>query len=494
MRKFSCLRAPILTHSMTTETFFWHDYETFGIDPQRDRPCQFAGIRTDSDFNIIGEPIMLYCRPSDDYLPHPEACLITGITPQLAAEKGVCEAEFSAIIHQQLAEPGTCGVGYNSIRFDDEVTRNLLYRNFYDPYAREWQNGNSRWDLIDVVRAAKALRPDGIEWPSNSEGVASFKLEALTKANSLAHEAAHDALSDVHATIAMARLIKQRQPKLFDYLLNNRHKNAALKLLQLGRFTPLIHVSGRYPNRNNNLAVILPLAAHPTNSNEIIVCDLSIDPGPLLELSAIDIQHRLFTVSDALPEGVARIPLKTVHINKSPVLAPLSVIRPTDAARLSLDLEQCETHLQQIKNAPPLSDKLSQVFTREYPDVPRDPDLMIYSGGFFSHQDKAVMARIRQAKPEVLDAFADEFADARLPEMLFRYRARNYPACLSQEDRLNWRHYCHDKLNGMLGDDSLTLDQFTANIATLRGQPDVNHQLLDALAAYAENQRSKLLD
>ncbi|MBD9362702.1 exodeoxyribonuclease I [Methylomonas fluvii] len=476
---------------MTTATFFWHDYETFGIDPQRDRPSQFAGIRTDVDFNIIGEPVMAYCQPADDYLPHPEACLITGITPQLAAARGVCEAEFAAIINQQLAEPGTCGVGYNSIRFDDEVTRNLLYRNFYDPYAREWQNGNSRWDIIDVVRAAKALRPEGIEWPVNADGLASFKLEELTKVNGIAHEAAHDALSDVYATIAMAKLIRERQPKLFNYLLNNRYKNTALNLLQLGSFKPLIHVSGRFSARNNSLAVILPLAQHPSNNNEVIVYDLSVDPAPLLELSAEEIQQRLFVATESLPEGIARIPLKTVHINKAPVLAPLSVIRPADAERLQLDLGRCEANLQQIQTAPSLAEKLSQVFTRQYQDSPNDPDLMIYSGGFFSNSDKAIMTRIRQTKPEKLSELVADFDDVRLQEMLFRYRARNYPHTLSREDGQLWQQYCRDKLNGTLTTGGLTLEQFTAKIKLLRDEPNANQGILNELAAYAEDRRLK---
>ena len=157
------------------ETFFWHDYETFGTDPKRDRPVQFAGVRTDAELNIIEEPVMLYCAPSDDIVPNPEACLITGITPQHALEEGVCEAQFIRRIHDELSRPGTCGVGYNSIRFDDEVTRYTLYSNFYDPYAREWQNGCSRWDIMDMLRLTRALRPDGIVWPTYEDGSPGLK-------------------------------------------------------------------------------------------------------------------------------------------------------------------------------------------------------------------------------------------------------------------------------------------------------------------------------
>ena len=134
--------------AMPAPTFLWHDYETFGAVPRRDRPAQFAAIRTDADLNEIGEPMMLYCQPALDVLPEPESCLITGITPQECLAKGVPEHEFARRINDALAEPGTIGVGYNSIRFDDEVTRHLLWRNLRDPYAREWQNGCGRWDLL----------------------------------------------------------------------------------------------------------------------------------------------------------------------------------------------------------------------------------------------------------------------------------------------------------------------------------------------------------
>jgi exodeoxyribonuclease-1 len=200
-------------------TFYFHDYETFGISPAKDRPAQFAGIRTDADFNLIGEPLVVYCKPPADYLPDPEACLITGITPQKAMKDGLCEADFIRQIHEQFATPNTCVLGYNSIRFDDEVTRYTLYRNFYDPYAYAWQNGNSRWDILDMLRACYALRPEGIEWAFDEEGKPSFRLEKLTVTNGVAHANAHDALSDVLATIEMAKRVKKAQPKLFGYLL-----------------------------------------------------------------------------------------------------------------------------------------------------------------------------------------------------------------------------------------------------------------------------------
>jgi exodeoxyribonuclease I len=432
---------------VSDSTFFWHDYETFGTDTQRDRPCQFAGIRTDVDFNVVGEPLVVYCKPSADYLPDPYACLVTGITPQLAAEKGVCEAEFIRVIHEQMAVPGTCTVGYNNIRFDDEVTRNTLYRNFYDPYAREWQNQNSRWDIIDVARAAQALRPEGITWPLNEDGWPSFRLEELTQANGIEHGSAHDALSDVYATIAFARLLRDKQPKLFNYLYTQRQKQPVQKLLQKPGNQPLVHVSGMYSAQQQRLAVVLPLCEHPSNSNGVIVYDLSEDPKSLLELNAENIRLRIFTAASELPDDVTRIPLKTVHVNKCPVLAPINVLRAQDRERLNIDLDKCYSHRDQILADQGLAHKVAEVFSQQYNAETSDPDLMLYSGGFFSPHDRSQMNKIRVAPVATLTGIQPKFQDQRLPEMWFRYRARNYPQCLNKSESQAWYEHCRAVLN-----------------------------------------------
>ncbi|MDZ7902825.1 MAG: exodeoxyribonuclease I [Rheinheimera sp.] len=246
-------------------TFYFHDYETWGADPKKDRPAQFAGIRTDDNFSPVQNVDMWYCQLAPDYLPNPEAALITGITPQLCQQKGLPEVEFMRRILAQFSAPETCVIGYNNIRFDDEITRYALYRNFFDPYAREWQHGNSRWDLIDVVRACYALRPEGIEWPTKDDGSPSFRLEDLTKANGIAHENAHDASADVYATIAMAKLLKDKQPRLFQYLYDLRKKNKVSELIDVAGLTPLVHVSSKFPALQGCCSWIVPLAFHPTN-------------------------------------------------------------------------------------------------------------------------------------------------------------------------------------------------------------------------------------
>src|SRR5690606_4771816 len=334
---------------------------TFGSDPRSDRPCQFAGIRTDEELNLIGPPLVAYCRPAPDFLPDPEACLVTGISPLRAASEGLDEAAFCAAIHAEFSTPGTCVAGYNNIRFDDEVTRHLLYRCFYDPYEREWKNGNSRWDIIDMLRLAWAVRPQGIRWPVKEDGSPSFRLEDLTRENGIGHESAHDALSDVMATIEVARLVRRTQPRLFDWYYRHRHKSAVLPLLDPESREPVLHVSSRYPAAQGCLAVVIPLARHPVNQNGVIVCDLGVDPDAWLGLDVDELRRRLFTPRAELAEGEERPPLKTVHANKCPVLAPLSVLSEEVQARWGIDLATCRRRLEVIEAAEGLAERLREL-------------------------------------------------------------------------------------------------------------------------------------
>ena len=453
--------------SASTETFYWYDFETFGTDPARDRPVQFAGLRTDRELNPVSDPLILFCKPTPDFLPHPEACLITGITPQMGLDRGLRECEFIAEINAEFSVPGTCVVGYNNIRFDDEVTRYTLYRNLMDPYAREWRNGNSRWDLIDVMRMTRALRPEGIEWPDDDEGKPTFRLDRLTAANGIAHEDAHDALSDVRATIAMARLIKVRQPRLFSYLLAHRGKQQASDLLSLGKMLPVVHASSRFSAERGCIAVVVALAKHPTNPNGVVTYDLSVDPGPLLELDPEELHRRLFTPRDSLPSGVDRLPLKTVHINKCPALAPMGVLRQEDVDRLALDLTLCNEHLARLKSEPKLEAKVQSIIEiDERSPLGEDPDLMLYSG-FLRDKDRVALDRFRRLSPDLMALSQPIFGDARLPEMVFRYRARNYPESLSSVEKERWREFCANRLSGKGLGRGLTLAEFYSRLAGL---------------------------
>lgn len=424
-------------------TFFFYDLETFGLSPKEDRIAQFAGIRTDHNFNIIGEPINLYCEPPEDYIPDPESILITGITPQEAREKGVSEKAFAAKIWQEFSEPNTCILGYNSIRFDDEMIRYLFYRNFIDPYAHHWQNGNSRWDLLDVVRATYAFRPEGIEWPTDDAGIVSFKLENLSKANGLLHEKAHDALSDVYATIAMAKLIKAKQPKLFDYYFQHRRARDLNNLIDLQQMAPLLHASGMFGQARNNLSMIMPLFFSPHNKNELVSIDLMGDISGLLNLDATTIREKMYTPSAELPEGEARIPLKGIHLNKCPILATPKLLKTmSDHA---IDEAHCQKNIERIMaQQAPLLSKIFEVYQvpRSYDSDPHsEPVESLLYQGFFERSDRQQMDLIPQMTGEALLQYDFYFHDPRLQPLLFIYRARNYFETLFEDEKEDWKRY-----------------------------------------------------
>jgi exodeoxyribonuclease-1 len=472
-----------------TNSIYWHDYETFGIDPKFDRLSQFAGIRTDEELNIISDPLTLYCKPASDCLPDPRACLVTGITPQKALSDGVIEAEFIATIHKEFCKPGTCIAGFNNIRFDDEFTRNTLYRNFFNAYAHEWQNGNSRWDIIDTVRLTRALRPEGINWPEQ-DGRPSIRLELLTAANGIKHEAAHDAMSDVYATIAVAKLIKQKQPRLYHYIYTLRKKAEVSRQINLRTHEAILHVSSRYSAERGAIAVVMPICQHPVNKNGIIVYDLSINPDEFFAADSDELAARLYTPAAELPVGVQRVPLKQIHINKCPVIVPLKTMDSKAARRLKIDVDSCLQHHQRIlQQIGEFANKTSAIFQQnEFPAVD-DPDAQLYSGGFFSRDDNDRMATIRDTAVNELASLHLNFDDDRLHEMLFRYRARNYPETLNKVECKQWDSYRQDKFSNPAVSHR-TMNQFFAEIESIQQAPDtIGSQLvvLEELVKYANS-------
>jgi exodeoxyribonuclease-1 len=471
-------------------SFLWHDYETFGARPMADRPSQFAAQRTDAGLNCIGEPVVWYCSPADDVLPHPMACLITGITPQLARRKGVAETVFAQNILDEMVQPGTCSVGYNSIRFDDTVTRNLLYRNLRDPYEREYKNGNSRWDLIDLARMYYALRPDEIQWPMHEAGKPSFRLEDLCAANDIAHEGAHDALADVRATIDLARLFRKTQPRLFDWGLGLRNQRQVMDLLDPVDPRPLLHTSAKIPATRGCTTLVLPLAVMPDRPKSVLVFDLMADPTALIQQPAEVIHDLVFTPAADLPEDVERLPLKAIHSNHVPMVAPVATLKGVDLERIQLDPDRCSQHAASlIASLASIRHKVAEVFSASYADSQEtnDPDLMIYSGGFFSSADRHLMKKVLEVPADKLDGHSWSFQDERLPLMLFRYRARNYPDTLAMEEADLWKKDRKARLVETRDSAHFTLRDFRQEMAGARdvkqGEPEAQ-EILDQLEAW----------
>jgi len=468
-------------------TFYWHDYETFGVDPRADRPAQFAGQRTDPDLNPVGEPLELWCRLSPDYLPHPEACGLTGIGPATVARLGVCERDFIDAIHREMARAETCTAGYNNLRFDDELTRCTLFRNLIDPYGREWQNGNSRWDLLDVLRLARAFRPEGLEWPDGPDGVPSFRLEHLTAANGIPHAQAHTALADVRATIALARRLRSAQPKLWEFALKARNKHWVRTQVDPGHPQALIHVSGMFKAVQGAFSLVWPLGDLPGRPSEIALWDLRHDFEPFLELDVAALRGRMFQGGEELArQGLERLPVKTLHSNRCPmVVRDLRLLTPAVAERYQVDLAGAQARGARLEAQGAFRSRLLEAMGGGFPAGPADPDFSIYGGGFFSSQDRTWMDRIHRTPPAAMAALRPAFQDRRLDELWFRYRARNWPETLSAPERARWAAHCRARMDQAPAKGLLDLAQFRTVLAQCRARRPDQEELWRELDAYA---------
>lgn len=475
------------------DSFFFYDLETSGINPRQSRIMQFAGQRTDLDLRPVGEPYNILIKLSEDVLPDPDAVLITGITPQQTLAEGVTEAEFCKQFMKDIAQPGTCFVGYNNVRFDDEFMRFLFYRNFYDPYAWQWKNGASRWDLLDVVRMTRALRPEGIKWPFDENGVCTNRLELITAENNLSHDSAHDALSDVNATIDVARMIKSKQPKIFDFLYSIRSKQKVSELVVAGK--PLVYSSGRYPSEYEKTTVVTSLGPHPTSQGALMY-DLRHDPTPFLKMSPDKLVEVWRYNED---KEAVRLPVKSLQFNRTPAIAPISVLDQSSQERLKIDMKDVNKHLQQLKSDATFYTRLCEAV--EKMNIERDKraaqqfrpgvkapsvDTQLYDG-FISDADRRVADKMLTVKPGALSSFADEFKDPRLKGLLPLYKARNFPASLTDEERAAWESHREQALAG--GGAESALARFGERLSELAAEKtDSNEQyLLEELRLYAES-------
>ena len=448
---------------MTRENeFFFYDLETSGLKAREDRIMQFAGQRTDSELNPIGEPVNVLVKMTDDALPSPGAIMVTKITPQMTLADGISEVEFCKYVTEEIFIPGTIAVGYNTVRFDDEFMRATLWRNFYDPYEWEWKDDRSRWDILDVVRMTRALRPDGINWPFTDDGKPTNRLELLTKLNGVSHEHAHDALSDVYATIAVAKLISEKQPTLFEYLLKMRNKNEVRKLVNLENKRPFVYASGRYSSEFNKTTVAFPLTSG--RNGNVLVFDLRYDLEELMKMDSIRVgdgaggtpavRSEASTVGEAATAGPARkmyYPIvKELCYNKCPAVAPISVLDENDGwGKIGLSREMMDKNLEILLRHPDFAEKIREQYEGRLEFPPAiEPEAALYDG-FLNDTDRVKVAAVRNAEPGKLADFHPDFVDERLPGLLLHYKGRNYPESLSESEAVEWEKYRLGRLKRM---------------------------------------------
>ena len=473
-----------------THTFYFYDLETSDLDSRSARIMQFAGQRTNLELEPIGEPDNILIKLTPDVLPSPEAILITGITPQKTLIDGISEVEFLRYFHKEISTPGTIFVGFNSIRFDDEFIRFTNYRNFYDAYEWQWLEGRSKWDILDLVRMTRALRPEGIKWPVGTDGAPSNRLELLTAMNNLSHERAHDALSDVTATIAIAKLIRQKQPKLFDYLLKIRDKKEVEAIVRQEQ--PFIYTSGSLDADHERTTIAVTLFNHPIRSGTVFVYDLMVDPDPYLNLKADVISEKL--KYRPKKDDEPRFPIRQIQFNKCPAVAPLSTLRLDDAKRLKIDLEKCEENLMKLKKAEGFivelteAIRINQTPAQTSLDVSlKDVGAMLYDG-FIGPFDKKKMLQLQSMNEDSIADFHPEFNDDRLNKLLLLYKAKQFPRSLSADEQDAWQQYLSQQL--MDGGESSKLSLYMKKIDELsksKGLTKNQHYLLEELALYAQS-------
>lgn len=425
-------------------SFFFYDLETSGIDPRSQRIMQFAGQRTTLDLEAIGEPLDVKIALTNDVLPDPYAVLVTGTTPQISREEGYTEAEFLKIFNEKVCIPNTTILGFNSVRFDDEFMRFTLWRNFYDAYEWQWQHDCSRWDLLDAVRMTRALRPEGIKWPFDASGKPINRLELLTKENNLDHDNAHDALSDVRATIAVAKLLKEKQPKLFNYLHGIRLKRQVQQFCDIDGGQPFVYTSGRFPKETMHTSVVMPLS-QGSRPGTIIVYDLRHDPNEWASKSIEELKSLRFATREKRQEGGFKpLPAKELACNKCPAVAPVGTLDDAAWQRIDLNLETIEKHRRALGKSD-VTEKLKKVFGSNDFGKSKDADGALYDG-FITNQDKNEMRALRSCSANDLKSFNPNFKDKRLQDMVLRYKARNYPGSLSEAEYAEWESWRQARL------------------------------------------------
>lgn len=444
------LRLNILYTVSMANTLFFYDLETSGFNPRDDRIMQFAGQRTSLDLKHIGEPINVLVKMTDDILPSPDAILVTGITPQSTQQDGLTEPEFCSMLMREVFLPGTTTVGFNNIRFDDEFIRHTLWRNFYDPYEWAWSDERSRWDMLDVARMTRALRPSGIKWPNDSDGKPINKLEVLASTNGLIHEKAHDALSDVEALVGLTELIKSSQPKLFNYLITLRDKKKVSELVSLDSPRAFVYTSGRYEPQYEKTTVAYPIATS-TKPGAVLVYDLRFDPKPYLNASPKQLASILFADRAKRQEAdFVGLPVKELGFNKCPAVAPLGVLDEDSLSRIGIDLSIIKDHIQTLNSSYDFAGNVRQAFEMREPyESNLDPEHRLYEG-FISDQDRARCSVIRAASADELVNLKLRFKDDRLSELFLRYKARHFPNKLVEADQGVWEKYRSDKLKQKL--------------------------------------------
>ena len=435
-------------------TYFFYDLETSGFNARYDRIMQFAGQRTTLELEPTGEPVNILVKMTDDTLPSPGAILTTHITPQQTLQDGISEADFCREFLANIATPDTIFIGYNNIRFDDEFMRHTLWRNFHDPYEWAWKEGRGRWDMLDVARMVRALRPDDITWPNKRmkdektgewHDVPTVNLVDMAKNNGFENENAHDALADVNALINLTRLLRDKQPQMFNYLKDNHTKDKVAGIVRPDAPMPFVYTSGRFPSENEKTTVATAIASGKTSSSVLVwdlrykITNFDWDTKQIRQNLMADYETRH-------QDGFVALPIKELSFNKCPAVAPIGVLNEEAEKRVHLTKAEAIANWHLLHQNKEILQRITSAW-RGLPALKPAADVegRLYDS-FAPDSDKTKIRLVAAASESDLADMHPEFNDKRLDELLLRYKARQYPKTLSETEQQKWEQYRITKL------------------------------------------------
>lgn len=448
--------------------FAFFDLETTGTSPAFDHPLQFAAILTDAEFREI-ERVNLRCRLAPHIIPSPQALAVTGVRPHQLVDHDLPSLfEFAQALTALVSRwSPAIWTGFNSIRFDEEMLRQMFYQNLQPEIFATQFNGNTRFDIMTAVFAVFQRRPDLLEWPVDETGRVRFKLDRLAPENGFEGHNAHDALGDVEATIHLARLITERAPDLWQQLLANRDKSYVQA--QLDEFEPveLIERFGGGPPK----AIMGCLCGYAVkNQNQAYLFDLdALDPQELITVSAAD----LMAAMDAEPR-----PLRSISINKVPMLLPPATV--TDEQR---------RRAQALAEAPELRQRLIAAMAARYPadpdTAPQYVEQQIFNG-FYSWNDKARLKEFQGADWPRRQEIVATFEDARLRQLGARLVAFHSPNLLSDSDRRRYIAWRRERWNASTDTEVewMTLEKARQALLEMKAASAQDPAMLDEIEAF----------
>jgi exodeoxyribonuclease I len=421
------------------QTYLFYDIETTGLHNCFDQILQFAAIRTDLQLNEL-ERHSIWVRLRPDVMPAPRAILTHQISLTHLAQVGSCEYEAVKQIHGLVNTPGTISLGYNSLDFDDDFLRFSFYRNLLPPYTHQYANGCGRMDLFPFTVIYFLYHKNALAtWPTKPTGGSSLRLEDLSRANDLAADNAHDAMTDVEATLALARRFYASHLQSWEYICGYFNKTTEQdRLAKLAKYAALrlddnIHpqavlVKGKVGAKNNYQNVVLSLGNSLHYANQSLW--LQLDNAALQRTTIESVADTAIFVQRKKGAGM-------------PVLLP---VIPRYLQKISDERQQTvQSNIEWLLQHPHILRAIIN-YHRHYKYqkvVNLDLDAALYENGFLSDSEQAACFRFHAATLEQKIAMLElaQFPTAKLRDQALRLLGRNYYAALPQALQQEFQHY-----------------------------------------------------